>query len=626
MLAKFFLKHLEKVFFIFWALIISLIQYILLKPVMTTGLALDDWGGILAIYSLMPLTLGKIINSWSYFGIHHTMQFFYVDTLFTIFKFDYPSYNIINIIFKIIATFSFFPLILIIFKRKCLAFLVTTIHAISYTSTGALIYVLQGAYYIGIIFMNIFFIFYLWTVTKKSTLYLFLAAFSLILAYWFAPGRIYPILFFILLIEFFLNMKFEFKNMVIKSMARLAIFYLPIILLIWTGGKDYSQLGTPSQTFQDVINGNWRVALNPLSGLGYLFLPGDYWRIFGDLNIQGFGDFFNFLVRENLLILIPITIFLSHIIFKNILKYSLLILSANFIVSILFFFIATHHLTIPVNLRVDWDESVFWREQYYSLFGIYVLTISSACLLAYFKKSKGNLILLAAAVGPIFAFIFLLGPWIVLGRVMTFYGGVNRYFPFASLGASLFIGAILSLMSDRIKRWGIVLIISFLLLFFLVSIKEINIGFIGTNVRNSYLHKHFQENFIKQLNLKEVRYKQSVLFYFELPDEEQKKYFEQAFDSYNFSRWMYLRLGATDERCIGIIDDESRLTKTVRLINGEYTFSYPNTGCIRRRSTISSFQADEEINFKFGDFYAFRVVGANFTDITTEVLQKLKIK
>lgn len=635
MLKEKLFKHSNLVIFIFLAVVTSITQYILLKPVMSTGFALDDWGAVLTIKSLMPIAVDKIFYySWIYLGMHHAMQFFYIATLFTLFGFNYPTYNIVNIILKIIATLSIFPLIILIFKRKSLAVLTTIIYAISYSATGALTYVLQGVYYIGIIFMNIFFIFYYGGVTKNSKIQLFLACLSLILAYWFAPGRIYPIFAFILLIEFFLNFRYGFKKMIKGSVIRLTLFYMPILLLMLTGKKDYSQLGTPSQTFQDVANGNWRVILNPLSGLGYLLLPGDYWTIFGNPVILGFGDYFDILMKENFLVLIPLTIILSLIISKNIFKFSFLILAINFIISILIFFVATHHLSIPVNLRVGWDEFSFWKQQYFTLFGVYILTISCVCFWSYWKnKNKVNWPLLAAAIGPVFAFIFLIGMWLILGRVMTFYIGVNRYFPFASLGASLFVAAILVQTFDRASRISAVAkviakaaILLCLFFIFQISSKEIDIGFHGANVRNSYLHQHFQENFMTQVQVEKIKDKNSVLFYFDLPDERQEKYFEQAIDLSNFSRWMYLRLEAKEDKCIGVISDEAKLKEAVKVEGGKSVLFHPNSGCIGRWDKISSYQTDKEISYEPQNFFAYRVTGDNFADVTDEFLQKLQLK
>lgn len=635
MLRKYSINRSDLIIFAALVTFISLTQYILLKPVMSTGLALDDWGAILTIESMMPITIDKLLNySWTYLGIHTTMQSFYITTLFNFFNFNYPVYNIAGIILKIISILSIFPVIYLIFKRKSLAFLTTIIHAISYSATGALTYLLQGIYYLGITFMNIFFIFYYFTVTKNSKAYSILACLSLILAYWFAPGRIYPILLFILIVELFLNLKYGFKITIKKSLLRLFLFYTPILLLMFIGKKDYSQLGTPSQTIQDVYNGNWRIILNPFSGLGYLFLSSDYWKLFNNINIQGFGDYLRFLIKENLFIILPFSVFFSFILKKKIIKYSFLILGINFVISIIIYFVATHHLSIPINLRVGWDETVFWRQQYYSLFGVYVLTISGFCFWEYTKiKNNGNLLLIAISVGPILSLIFLFGMWFILGRVMTFYSGISRYFPFSSLGASLFVAAVLIQAYDRVSKasQGVksvtkIIIFFILVLIFIFSSKEIDLSFRGSNVRNSYLHKQFQENFINQLDIKELKKKNNILFYFDLADEKQKKYFEEAFDLTNFGRWMYLRLEEKGDKCIGSFDNEVKLKEAIKAGSEGYILFHPNSQCIKKWNNISSFQKDQEISFKPDDFYAFRVVGDKFINVTEEFLQKLGLK
>lgn len=612
-------------------IVVSLIQYIMLKPVLSIGFWDDDWGAVLSFHSLMPNPLSKLGYAWTTLGIHHTMQNYYIGTLFEFLKFDYPLYNVANIFFKTIATLSIFPLVILIFKRKSLAILTTIIHAITYSSTSALTYVLQGVYYIGITLMNIFFIFYYLAVTKNSKLHLILASISLVLAYWFAPGRIYPILAFILLIELFLNFKFGFKKILGNSLVRLALFSLPIIILMLTGKNDATPLGSPSSTLERLANGNWHLILEPFVGIGYLFFPGDLIN-FGFLDIKNFREYLNFL-EKYFLTLLPIILILATILSKNIIKFSLLILLLNFLVSIPFFFIVTHYLTIPPNLVSAHDQAVFWVQQLHGLFGIFILIFSGICLWEWKRGGGKSTSLLALAVGPIFALIFLYGMWIILGT-LSLYGGISRYFPFASLGISFFEAAIIILALDWIKYKNVLIrvttyffILLFLIYIFSISSKEIHKGFVAVNIKNAYLNREFQENFMSQLDKDKIAAKDNVLFYFDLPNGVDKNHFENAFRLYDFSTWMFLRLGVTEKRCLGSIDDEEKLRQTIHIQNGKGVLFHKNSVCINKWDDATSFaQRGKDTIYRPEDFYAFRVEGSKFINVTDEILQKFQFK
>lgn len=548
--------------FIFLIVIVVLIHIFLLKPVLSTGFESDDWTAILYIKTNPANIFEQFFNLWTKVGTHHAGQYIYIGTLFNNLGFNYPSYNNVNIILKILATLTIFPLVLLIFKNRTLAFLTTIIHSISYSSTGALTYMLQGVFYLGIIFMNIFFIFYYWAVNKNSKFCILVASLSLALSYVLAAGRIYPIFALILIIETFLLFRFGMKTL-FMSIVRVISFLTPIFILLLIGSRNIPYVDLQTTPLQSVINGNLYLLLLPLSGLGYLFLPASF---------SGSGH-----------------------VFRTLLGGLLIILSY-------FFF---------------WK----WRKNT--------------------EAGEKGLLQLAASAGILFSLVFMAGTWLFVGKALFLfdvYGGINRYFTFPSLGFSLFIGAILTLFlqntsrkSNFAKSIGLVVVFLILLVLYQLSNKEIEYGFGQINssshflLRNSYLHKRFQENFMTQIPVERLKNEEPVFFYFELPSDK-KEYYEKALDLHDMQRWFYLRLGFKGNKCIEIVDDENKLNEAIGVKQGINKLIPVEQRCISMYTGLGSPPSEKgDTPYNIQNFYAFRIQEDQFINITQEIVNKLQL-
>lgn len=619
---------------------IWLIHFYLLKPALSVGFETDDWNYLLYYKALGDNPLSKIIEIWvNGMGIYKTMSVYWVGTLFDILGFDYPKFNLLNIFFKFLASVSVYPMVLIIFKRRLLALLATLIYAISWGATGGLTYVSRGADYVAIIFMNLFFICYYFTISKRSKLWLFLSIIAILVSFFFAPIRIYPVVGVVLLTELLLNFKLVSKTVFKFSLQRTLALILPLVALILTS-RIHSEVGTPYLTFRKLMDGNWHMMLEPLSGIGYLFLTNKQYLFLGSMDPHNFMEYFTFLMEKVLLLFVPLTIILSLLLAKKFWRFFFVILFTNLFFDILIYFISVHFLSIPKSLQIGYDPAVYWFQKYSVLLGVYSIIIALASLFKWLKEDNKNRVLLALFFGPIFAAIFLYGLWVVLGG-LNIYGGINRYFQLPALGIALFIGGLLTLMYDKWSKGKIVTVpfIAFVLVsIFIISSQEIDLAFNQVSSRNSYLHQSFQNTFMDKIE--GVNNQRVILFYFEIPDESRKVYYEQAVDLYNLPQLMNIRLGIK-ERCVGRIYDKKILKKAIEG-KGKYKFVNDSTLCLeknidnykavenvfeRRLSSLNSKTipyniSTAKVGFGIENFYAFQIDGDKFIDITQQIIKE----
>src|SRR3989339_1720387 len=132
------LKQANLWLFFLCAGIVFLIQYVTLQSVIQYKIFdIQDWRYLLIYKSLDPNPFSQLINAWTHIGLHEASQVYHIGILSEFFGFNYQAYQITNILFKIAATLSFFPLILTVFQNRLLAFLGTLLFAINSATAGS---------------------------------------------------------------------------------------------------------------------------------------------------------------------------------------------------------------------------------------------------------------------------------------------------------------------------------------------------------------------------------------------------------------------------------------------------------------------------------------------------------
>ena len=185
---------------------VAISNYYLLSDSLTLGFKPDDWILYFSYKALGTNPLSQIVSVWAERGIYTTYQVYYMGFLDSLFGLNYYSFHFVNLIFKIVATISLYPLILVLSKNKLLAVLSVILFAISHSTVGPLELVVKGSDYLAIIWMNLFLIvYYLIIVDKLVGLKYHLLLFILfILSLAFSPIRIFPLIVIPPMVEIFL--------------------------------------------------------------------------------------------------------------------------------------------------------------------------------------------------------------------------------------------------------------------------------------------------------------------------------------------------------------------------------------------------------------------------------------
>jgi len=617
-------KFLTRWRFVLITLIVVIIQISLLRIILNNGFTADDW---VLLFDYKTIGTGmnfldKLFTVFQTKGMYTTYQVFYIGILESLFKGNYQAYQVTNIILKTLATLSLYPLILIVFKRRLLAFLTTILYAISYSSAGALQFVVKGSDYLAIFFMNICLIaYYLSFKTKRKFLYV--TATFLFLAFLFSPIRIYPFLLFITVVEIVVWIKLKGLAGLIFALLRLVKLFSPF-LIVWlffptsTGGY----LNGPSVVYRFLSYGNYQLLLTPFAGLGYIFLTNDYWSlIFGNVTFDNFGNFLLFLLHGPVIIYSILTILLGFLITKTPFRFILGIISANLIFEIISYF-----LIINIRGAVGPNVKVFNPASTYAIFfGFFCLSVAVSSLTIWWRNHRSNILLLAIFIGPIFSSVFLWGTWFIIGDVLNFKEGIHWYLIIPPIGSSLFLASLMVIGFDKIKRivnsylkYALIgLLFLTILPLYLISSKEINTTF--TNLLQTGYKASDQEQMKNRLLsfVKEPLDKNPILFYF----ESEEKIFYPVYLLAGFEQTMLFRDWEIINGCVGIIYDKSILEKSITVMDGVKGFQADSL-CIFDYLAVEH----RDVFFRPDNFYAFMLKNREAIDIKPEVLERLGFK
>jgi len=613
--------------FITTGILVCILQFLLLKMVLKFGLSSEDW---LLLFDYRAIGedgnfLDKLSAIFHTKGIYTTTMIFYIGILESFLKDNSLAYQLTNITFKILATLSLFPLILIVFKRRLLAFLTTILYSISYSSTGALQFVVKGSDYLAIFFMNICLIMYYFSFNTKRKIFLLLTAVLMLLAFIFSPIRIYPFLLFIFLFEVIFWLRFKGFFGLQKVFFRLVIIFFPFILLLVlfpqsTGGY----LNGPSVVYKFLSYGNYQLLLTPFAGLGYTFLPNDYWSIFGKLALDNFKDYFIFLITGPIIIYSILTIFLGFLISKGKTVYWFILgmITANIIFEIICYFLITN-----VRGMVGPHVKGFYQISTYAIFlGFFVISIAISSIILRLKN-KSNVLLSALFIGPIFSSIFLWGTWLIIGENLTFKEGIHWYLIISPIGVSLFLASLMVLGFDRIKEVvnpnlrRILITGLFLIIFpiYLISSKEINYTF--TNLLDIG-YGAADLNGMKSKVMEHLRSPIGVnnaLFYFDTSDDLiTPQLFYPVTVISGFEQKMHFANGKFVNGCVGIITEKINLQKSIAIKNEVKGF-ISNSLCVENFHAVGM----KEIFYLSDDLYAFKLKDKYVIDTKESILKEL---
>ncbi len=610
--------------FLLFTLIVSVSQYIILKPHLGFGFSPDDVRLISDFISLGSNPFSKFSYVWNHLGGPHIINpLYYNGILFSFFGFNYSSYHLTALIFKILSIACFYLLIQTVFKNRLLSFLSGVIYSFHYGSVGSMEMVARTQDYLVITGLNIFLIlFYLISVKRlKNILLLVLSSFVLFSAFFINPIRAYPILPFICflgILQFSSDKSLPNFYRIVKN---LAIIFLPFILFFGLFGSGGSFHYNSYDIIKRVSNGNLQMLLSPFSSFGSLFITEGALRLLSlpRWNPTSFLDYF---FTGPFILFGVVTIALSKIFSSKPLKFFFRVFIANFIAEMLIFLAINHGINLPENLRQSYDPVAYAPA---AILGVYIIVVSLFVFLEWFKN-KQNIYLKLYLFGICSAVTFVWFTWI-LYDFSSIPMGIYGYSTIPVMGISTAIASILVLaytrISVRFNKHIAPLVFLILIPYFIFS----------NNLIQTYLEKNLTSgnNWADQIRLKdkfwqlvENPHSCNKLFYLSVNDYP-NGYFYSFIMLDRFDRWYSLYSPYhSKQRCpvALVINNEENLLINYKIINGKKGFLYKDIEYLLYKF--------EDADFKEGfipieDLQSLKLQDRDITNINEEILQKLPV-
>lgn len=611
--------------FILLIVIVTFLQFNLLKSALDIGFTPDDWSLYFAHRLLGDNPINKLAQVWGENGAYTTYQVYYIGLLESIAGFNYKSFQTINITFKILAVLSLYPLILTVFKRRMLAFLTCFLFAISSSSVGSLEFIVKGSDYLAIFFMNIFLLIYYSILTEKlrGKIWLLASLILLILTLAFSTIRLYPLLLIIPAIEVYLLFKCGLKN-VKKSFLRLLLYFSPFFaLLIYSPGSILGYLQSPFGIMGKILEGNWHLILSPFSGMGSTFIVNEYWgKIFGTLSVDSFKDYLFFILGGPTVIYGLLTAIVAILKSQRPWKFFLFTFFLNLILEISAFFIAIHYKILPAENGMHYEPTGL----YSALFGLYILVLGFTLFLEDLKSKTGDVMLKALWAGSAILFIFTFLTW-VFAPLGTGFSSTSYYLVVATIGANIFTAALLVIIYDFNKRIKFKfirlflksLVFLFILAIFLMNLKEIIFFFnyLNSNGRSASGQQMIQSKFRQRIS--RIDLSKPTLFYFDTSDiTGEGRFYTEGFLS-SFPFWMHFQGDKLINGCTEVLysNDHKQLLQFIKVENREKGFFFRSL-CVENGKG-----GYKEVLHKRENFYAFKLKNKDFIDIKEVVLKEL---
>lgn len=606
-------KALFKRHFLFLILVPFIIstQLALLSPHLEYGFSDVDWG-FLSFYreykTKYPGLLNNLINTFKHWGVY-AHQSYYIGLQGDIFGLDFRSFQLTTHLFKTFATLATYPLFFVLSGSALVAFASVVLFAFSYPAVGTMYTVVTSSDYSAVLSLAIFAWLYWYIVTNKKSnwRWLLLATFLLVLTLFFSTERMYPIPFFVLIIEAFLLWQKGTVEWLKDAVKRLGFLFLPLLLAFSTkpilfldfifrnGGELASRIG----------GGDWMVMLTPFISLGSLVVPHNYWKYFGIVNMENLSAYLNFLINGPLLIFAFFTVAAGLVLFSGPWKFILRTLLLTIISVIAVFILANRHVS-------HFDTSFVTP----ALIGFYLLSFSVSTFYKWREENKNLLIALFA--GPIFAFLYIVLTWIAADTYLIF-TGVHRYLTVPALTISFFLGSLIVLAYLRLREINrATKAISFLPLLALIPIVNIAIAQIDEFFK-SQLTSGFgaSDKIMMQAQLNgftaDLSQEEPSLFYFDFSQDQANGYYYDNTLLGGFKSWM-------------LFHEKINLDKNLQ---PELVFYPPSGKEILEKSFV---REGDSAGFRIGDkfysidnFYAFKLKDKRVTDIKEQVLTELGI-
>lgn len=619
-------------------LLIGILNGLVFSNQLNYGFRDVDWQVLYYFKLFGNLSLNHLTSEIKVLGVY-IPESYYVGLLESLIGLNFVSLHQVTHFFMIAATLSVYIAVLLISKRKLLAFITSLIYTMSYTHAGALFQLSSGGYFITTIFMNIFFCLYYYAIFGKSSLkWSVPAGFLLVVTVVLKPERMYPLIPLILIIEFsLLLLRGVNKNLLASFLQRIIVIFLPFVILypfyriLFTPGV--SAGFAPNQfvigvgtKITSILNGNIQLLIEPLASLGSIFLYGDHLKLLGQLDFQNLTTYIISLILNPILRLGIITFILFSLIGKKSLRLIPLFSVILFVYGLFIYILKTNWQQLDIALRIHFDPNFIALP---SLLGLYILIITTVLIFRWLRTRDSLLLFPILGIG--FAYLFIVMTWVSSSIIFM---GTHRYLSFPSFGTSLFIAGLVVMTFNKLNNnkfakqwsWSIFLIlVPLIIINFQVANNFFNdeLRFVGMKGSDQIRLKNKFREFIKDISRHD-----SSLFYFDETTDADNAYFNESVIIAGFEYWTRVNSDGTLNNfpepdtlrttrqcpqhthvsCLKLIKEG------IKVENGEKGIWYANF----IKGNIPHF-------YKIKNFRAYRFINKEIYDITDEVLKELNL-
>lgn len=610
--------------FIGLAILVALLQYFIFSPHLRYGFADVDWDYLVSFkeYNLLFRNpVDHFLYAWAHWGVY-TYQVYYIGLIETLFGMDYRNFQIVTHLFKYIGTLCVFPVVLVITKRRLVAFLTTIIYAVAYPAVGAMYTVVTSGLYVAIPVMCLFLIWYWHLINKEKNtiLEIILAVVLFILTLFLATERMFPLLPTIFIVEFFGWFKSGYSKKTLFSIAKRLLGFVIVFVVIFSFNRsDLAGFlgGNSKDTYNRLIWGNWQVLLSPVVSFGSLFLPRDYWKFLGTPNIDNFLNYLTFFITGPSLIFASLTAFLSLFLSKKRKKFIFLTLILTFIFAMVIYFLASHQMHIPPAKKMGFDINNILP----ALLGGFVISLTVSLFKEWLDTGRKDTLVISMVGGITMSLIFIVLTWIAADYVLVF-SGVHRYLTVPSLGSSLFLAGLVTIIFNRLRAFKptrqIAIVVFFIpVLLIIFDARVINdyftyeLNYAGTDAEGHIRMKNKLWSFLPNFSKTEPS-----IFYFDESADHDNGYFDETTVMAGFNFWMRFRGG-----------DIVNAKLTPAILRSNLICAEPRSMCLDKVKSFVVTQNGEKgllyagIFYKAENFYAFRFINKDLVDIKPEMVE-----
>lgn len=603
------MANIIKKYFLFIMLvpIVILSQLIILEPHLRYGFSDVDWG-FLSFYQTYkqqyPNVVVNLLKTFESWGVY-THQSYYIGFQAEFFGMDFKSYQVTTHLFKILATIAIFPFIFIITQSKLTAFLSVLLFAFSYPAVGTMYTVVTSSDYTAVLAMGIFLWVYCFIIkyNKNNLIWLTVAMILLVITLFLSTERMYPLVAFLGVSEFFMFLVSKEKISLFKVMKRILVISAPIILVFLIKPMLFVDFVARNgiELITRISKGDWQLILTPVISLGSMVSPHNFWRYLGVVKVDNFRQYLDFFVNGPLIVFGVVTILVGILAFPKAIKFIIQTLLLTVIFSTTAFFLAVHH-------KSHFDQSFVAP----ALIGIYLLSFSVAAFNQWWEFRER--LYLGLFMGPIFAFIYILLTWIAADTSLVF-TGVHRYLTVPAIGIALFWGSLVVLISKRL--WKIKSWIRFLAFMpFLIVVPLVSLGAFQINdFFKDQLYHGFGASDKQMMRgqllsyLDNISDKNPSLFYFDFTEDNNHGYYYDNTVLGGFKTWLlwHKNINFREDLIPEVFWNNQELLKSsIYEKTGNRGFLYQNRF------------------YDISDFYAFKLKDKRVIDIKDEVLAQLE--